>query len=310
MNQISNNQTSSTKPTVVFLGSGPVAAASLDFLRKHFAIEAVITKPRPAHHKDPAPVEELAKLHELTLYFAANKSELDGVVNTAQFTSPIGIVIDFGLIISKTVIDMFPKGIINSHFSLLPQWRGADPITYSLLSGQTKTGVSIMLIDEGLDTGPLLAQADYDLDGTETSQTLTNGLVELSNQSLAHTVPLYLNNHINLVEQSQSCVTHSRKLTKADAKLDWNKPAAVLEREVRAFSEWPKSKCTLGVHDVIVTKARVRTDVQLPIGVTQITANKTILVGCKVNALEITELKPAGKQAMSAQGFINGYSIS
>ncbi len=295
--------------TVVFFGNGPVAAASLQGFIDSFgvqSIEAVITKARPIHHKDVAPVEQLAGQLGLTVWFASAKNELDTCISEKKPQSPLGIVIDYGVIISPETIKYFAKGIVNSHFSLLPEWRGADPITYSLLSGQSTTGVSLMLIDEGLDTGPLIADATYDLDGTETSEELTAGLVELSNQALAHVLPLYINGSALPKEQDAVPVTHSRKLTKQDGILIFTKTATELEREVRAFSGWPKSRSTIAGIDCAITKAAVNKK-ELEPGAIQVTADKTILIGCRQGSLEIYELQPAGKNKMPASAFLNGY---
>lgn len=295
--------------TFVFMGNGPVASQSLRGLVDSFgieAVEAVITKTRPAHHKDPAPVEELAKELSLPLWFASTKSELDDIVVKNAPKSQFGIVIDYGVVISGKTIAKFPKGIINSHFSLLPEWRGADPITYSLLSGQSKTGVSLMLIDEGLDTGPLLAHADYDLNGTETSQELTGLLVELNNRSLEHIIPLWLSGKTWATEQTDLTATYSRKLTKQDGALVFTKTAAELEREVRAFSGWPKSRTTIGSIDCVITAAKTNTT-RLNPGTISITESKTLLIGARIGSLEIIELQPAGKNKMPAAAFINGY---
>src|SRR6266567_5455079 len=146
-------------PTIVFFGSGPVAAATLEgLLAAGLQFEAIITKPRaPGHHGD-VPVLELAQKQGLPFFTPQRKDELTELFRNHSFASPIGLVVDYGIIIAKEVIDAFPKGIVNSHFSLLPEWRGADPITFSVLSGQRKTGVSLMLINEKLDEGMLLAQ--------------------------------------------------------------------------------------------------------------------------------------------------------
>ncbi len=162
-----------TKPSVVFFGTGPVAARSLELLLENFAIEAIVTKPRPAHHRGSVPVLTVAENHSLPTVLVSSKHEASDAVQKANFKSNVGVLIDFGIIVSRDVIDAFPRGIINSHFSLLPEWRGADPITFSLLSGQKKTGVSLMHLVEAMDEGPLLGigiQEDID---TLTNEELT-----------------------------------------------------------------------------------------------------------------------------------------
>ena len=289
--------TNSSK-TIVFFGSGPVAAASLDFLSKYFLVEAVITKRVPLHHKGLAPVEELAKKLQIKTLFADNKTEIDQILSENQFASPIGIVVDYGVIISKTAIDYFPLGIINSHFSLLPEWRGADPITFSILSGQEKTGVSLMVIDTALDTGKLITRKSLLINHNETTETLTTKLVDLSNQLLLEYLPKYINGQIKPKNQPHpDRATYSRKILKKDSLIDWSKSATQIEREIRAYLGWPKSRTNLLRKDVIITKAH---PINKP--VTQLD------IRCGDNKyLSIDELLAPSGKTMSAKSFLNGY---
>jgi methionyl-tRNA formyltransferase len=296
---------------IVFFGSGPVAAESLRLLAKHCTIEAVVTKPRAAHHKGDVPVITLAEELGLTLLTATNKRTLDELFNAKPVKSRLAVLIDFGIIVSQSVIDYFPLGIINSHFSLLPEWRGADPITFSLLSGQKRTGVSLMLLTAGMDEGPLLGQADYEIATGSTITTLTADLIELSNQQLKILLPLYIEGQAVPADQltatiSNSTVpTYSRKLTKADGAIDWGKSAEVLEREVRAYLEWPKSRANFGGLEVVITEAHVIQHNNAP-GSREI-IDKMAVVNCAEKALAIDKLKPAGKQEMTGQAFLAGY---
>lgn len=296
----------SVQPSVVFLGSGPVAAASLRLLQQHAQVEAVITKASTEGMLRAAAPESVPVL------IANNKRELDALVSEQQFISPVGIVIDYGVIISPMVINSFPKGIINSHFSLLPELRGADPISFAILSGAARTGVSLMLIDEGLDTGDLLAQSPYELTSDITTPELTEQLIELSDHMLREILPKYLTGDIIPADQLSTSIvddktpTHSRKLTKDDGLLDPSKPAAQLEREVRAYIEWPKTRTRIGDKDVVITSARV-SDLQIgELG--HIAQNdKHLLIQTIDGTLDVLTLKPAGKKEMTAEGFLAGY---
>ena len=284
--------------SIVFFGSGPVAAASLDYISKKFDIEAVITKTVPPHHKHTAPVEELAKQLKLPIRFANTKKELDETIAQNHLTSRIGLLVDYGVIVSQQVIDSFELGIVNSHFSLLPQWRGADPITFSILSGQPKTGVSIMLIDSGLDTGKLLTQKNIKINPDETSTSLTKRLVELSNSLLSEYIPRYQSGEIKPKNQPHpDRATYSRKLTKADGLIDFQKPAEQIEREVRAFAGWPKSRATINNVSVIVTKSHV----------TEKKIDELDVLCVDGEYLSIDELVAPSGKSMSAAAFINGY---
>lgn len=298
---------------IVFFGSGPVAAKSLELLAQDFEIEAVITKPKPTHHRGEFPVISVAEILGLKILTVTSRRELDDLFATKPVTSELGVVIDFGLIISQEVIDYFPLGIVNSHFSLLPEWRGADPITFSILSGQEQTGISLMLITAGLDEGPLLAQAPYAVPVDTTTPELTEELVDLSHKALVQILPIYMNGTIMPAPQEQVTIagskepSFSRKLTKEDGIIDWNKPAEQLEREIRAFIEWPKSSTKLGSVPVIITKAVVTKMPEQPKPGELSIEKSRLLVGTGQDWLEIISLKPEGKKEMPIQAFLAGY---
>src|SRR3990167_3247267 len=253
---------------VVFFGSGPVAAASLALLASDFAIEAVITKPKPPHHHGEAPILELAKKLNLPVHTAANKQELDELFAKKPVESQLAILIDFGIIVSQKVIDYFGLGIINSHFSILPQWRGADQITFAVLSGQKTTE-------------------------------LTNELIKLSHALLVETVPKYRAGELQPVAQNETgCeVSYSRKLVKSDGVVDFSKSAAQIEREVRAYQPWPKSQAQIFGHDVIITKALVAKDKN----------DGDLVIKCQPGWLEISELIAPSGRTMSGADFLRGY---
>jgi len=285
----------------VFFGSGPVAAATLaGLLDAGLNFEAVITKPRAEGHRGSVPVLELAAMRNLQTFTPRTKRELSELFAAHTFTSPVGLVVDYGIIIAKDVIGAFPKGIVNSHFSLLPEWRGADPITFAVLSGQKQTGVSLMVINEQLDEGKLLIQQTLSLKPDITTPELTQQLITISNSLIVSTLPEYLAGDIKPYNQSvEKPATYSRKLTKDDGILDTAKPATQLEREIRAYLGWPKSRLTLfGKYDVIVTKARIAnnpTDGQL-------------IISCGDNTyLEILTLTAPSGKSMSGEAFLRGY---
>lgn len=300
------------KLSVVFFGSGPVAARSLELLQAWCNIEVVITKPQPPHHKEIFPVINIAQKYELPLLTASNRYELDKLLEQNKFTSRLGVLVDYGIIISRQAIDTFELGIINSHFSILPEWRGADPITFAILSGQSQTGVSLMLLVEKMDEGSLIAYSEYDLPADITTPDLTEDLIELSDGLLRRALPDYLAGKIAPQPQSVTKreVSYSRKLTKADGDIDWQKPAEQLEREIRAFIDWPKSRTQLGNIEVVITGARAAPsqppDAQ-PGDIKLVKETGQIMVTTGSGSLRIDRLKPAGKREMTAEAFLAGY---
>jgi methionyl-tRNA formyltransferase len=299
--------------TIVFFGTGPVAAQSLILLSQNFTIEAVVTKPRPAGHRGAVPVLEVAERLGLKTIEVANKKAVTQAITNAGFESKIGVLIDFGIIVEQQVISAFPFGIVNSHFSLLPQWRGADPITFSILSGQSKTGVSLMLLVPAMDEGPLLAVGEYDLPEDITTPKLTEDLIHLSHALLKDTLPKYIAGEVKSAPQERVAEivgysadpSYSRKLSKEDSVLEWSKSADQLEREVRAYLEWPKSRTILGGHAVIITEAHAESGEGTPGELWR--SGKHLGIYCGKGVLMIQRLKPAGKGEMSTEAFLNGY---
>lgn len=297
-----------TLSKIVFFGSGPVAAKSLELLKESFDIECVITKPS---------TEKLmqAVVPKTTVFCVSNKSELDNLISKTDIQSDIALLIDFGIIVSQQVIDSFDKGVVNSHFSLLPEWRGADPITFSILSGQEVTGVSLMLLVAGMDEGPVLAQGELKLNGTETSDELTDDLITLSDALLTEIIPKYLENNISVTTQEEMAQqlnrptgpTYSRKLTKADGLIDWTKPAQEIEREIRAYISWPRSYTKLGNTELIIKKASVLPKSAIA-GQYEYDKN-TLIVFCGKDALSLEIIQPAGKKEMPVKAFLAGYKL-
>lgn len=296
-----------TSKTIVFFGSGPVAAASLGLLARDFEVEAVITKPRPPHHRHDFPVLALAEKLDLDTLTASTTEEISRLFEPGRFKGEIGVIIDHGIILAPDVINYFPFGIVNSHFSLLPLWKGPDPISFAILNGDRKTGVSLMLIAEKLDEGLLIAQQSMGITPEATTPDLTDELIALSHGLLVETLPAYMDGRVKPYPQPDIKPSYSHKISKSDGVLDWSKPAERLEREVRAYAGWPKSRTRLGSTDVVITRAAVADDA---LGHGEIKADgKRLLVGTGKDSLEILELIPAGRRKMTAQAFLAGHKL-
>ena len=297
-----------TSKTVVFFGSGPVAGESLRLLAGDFTIEAVVTKPRPPHHRGDYPVLNVAEKLGLKIFPVKDKAELSKLFEAKPVKSDLAILIDFGIILSKSVIDYFELGIINSHFSILPEWRGADPISFAILSGQKTTGVSLMRIVEAMDEGPLLAYGEYELPADIDTPLLTTHLINFSHRMLVDALPKYIESGLTHPQSVTGReVSYSRKLTKDDGILDFMKPAKQLEREVRAYADWPRSRTNLGEIDVVITKARVQIGNGSPGSLWH--EGKQLGIYTSKDMLVIESLIPSGKKEMSATAFLAGYKI-
>lgn len=299
--------------TVVFFGSGPIAARSLELLLEHTLVEAVVTKPQPRRNT-PAPVLRIATKYQLKTYTPHDKKSLSELFQRENFTSQAGLVIDYGIIIARDVIKSFPLGILNSHFSLLPQWRGPDPLSFAILSGQAKTGVSLMLINEKMDEGPLLAQSAFPMPSVIYRPELAHELIQISDSLIEHMLPEYLAGSLAAMPQEVVTIapsltpSYSHVIKKADGIIDWNKPAEIIEREIRAFIDWPKSRTTIGNTDVVITAAEI-IDISGNPGDYHKKNKIELIIYCSKKALKLLRLKPAGKKEMPIKAFLAGYSI-
>jgi methionyl-tRNA formyltransferase len=293
------------KISFVFFGSGPVAAESLRLLMNDFEIEAIITK-----FTTKSEMEKIA--NGTPVLCVTDKKELSELIVAQKFKSKIGVLIDFGIIVGQDVIDYFELGIVNSHFSLLPRLRGADPISFAILEGHKTTGVSLMMLVQAMDEGPLLVTKEIEVTDTDDANTLSTKLIQLSYDLLAENLPKYVSGDTKPEPQDAKTTTptYTRKLTKQDGVIDWSKDALTIEREIRAYIEWPKSRTMLGNMDVVITKAHSvpSNSPELKPGDVQIISDVNLLtVETKNGYLCIERLKPIGKNEMDSKSFINGY---
>jgi methionyl-tRNA formyltransferase len=297
----------SNNNSIVFFGTGQTSLEALQCLSEKYAVELVVTKP-PATNSAGKPfknaVHVWADNNSIPVVNPKNKSELAELLNEVSFESQLGIVLDFGMIIPAEVIDLFAMGIINSHFSLLPKYRGSNPIRTAILGGDETSGVTIIRITPGLDDGPILTWSEIDIAGFNAIE-LREELSKINCALLPETVELYLNNQLDPIEQDEQEATHTHKTTKADGQIDTDKSPNVLAQEILAYSGWPKSYISINDKEIIIIEAKI-SNLSAPKGEFFVN-NKKLYLGCSGGSLEIIKLQPQGKAPMDAQGFINGY---
>lgn len=238
--------------------------------------------------------------------FEIEKTVTGPLTQLGNHKARLAVLAAYGRIVPQSVIDEFPVGIINVHPSLLPAYRGPTPIEQSILDGVAKTGVSIMKLTAGMDEGPIYKQKSMQLTGHESKIELTERLQKLGADLLVEILPSIAEGILKPRSQPHpNRATYSRKLTKQDGKINWHKPAQVIEREIRAFSGWPRSYTQINGLALAITKAKV---VPLQGRPGQLKINKNSLVIYAGNdALEITQLQPASKKEMPVSAFIAGY---
>lgn len=301
------------KLRVVFAGTPEFAAEHLQALLNDSAIDvvAVYTQPdRPAGRGkklQASPVKVLAESHRLPVMQPVNFKSDEAKAQLADFAADVMVVVAYGLLLPQAVLDIPRLGCINVHGSLLPRWRGAAPIQRALWAGDSETGVAVMQMEAGLDTGPVLQEARLTIEATDTSATLYSKLAVLGPQALVDTLHNIESCQANAAVQDNALATYAKKLSKEEAQLDWNQPAEVLERWVRAFNPWPICWLTTVTGDVVkVWQADVVPGGQHQAG-TIIQADKNgIVIQTAQHALRLLQLQPPGKKPMAAADFLNG----
>lgn len=223
-----------------------------------------------------------------------------------EHQATLAVLAAYGRIIPQSILDQFPSGIINVHPSLLPAYRGPTPIEQAIIDGATKTGVSIMRLSAGMDEGPVYKQKTIHLSGQESKAGLAENLQKLGAELLVEVLSGIADGNLQPHKQPHSeRATYSRLLTKEDGIIDWNKPALVLAREIRAYLGWPSSRTVIANKEVIITKARATDDGGM-VGTFEIHGKQLIGFAAE-GALLIEKLKPADKSEMTVEAFLAGY---
>ncbi|MCK8538769.1 methionyl-tRNA formyltransferase [Yersinia ruckeri] len=296
---------------VIFAGTPDFAARHLDALTaSRHQVVGVFTQPdRPAGRGNkltPSPVKILAEQHHIPVFQPKSLRPEENQHLVADLNADIMVVVAYGLILPKAVLEMPRLGCINVHGSLLPRWRGAAPIQRSLWAGDKETGITIMQMDVGLDTGDMLHKIACQIQPEDTSASLYSKLAELGPQGMLTTLQQLAVGQTKPEVQDEQLVTYAEKLSKEEAKLDWSLSAQQLERCIRAFNPWPVSYFVIDEQPVKVWQAQVLPAVEDVQPGTIVQADKQgIQVGTADGVLNITQLQPAGKKSMSAADLLN-----
>lgn len=296
---------------IIFAGTPDFAARHLDALiQSEHNVVGVLTMPdRPAGRGKKitaGPVKELAQQHDIPVFQPSTLRKEENHQWIRDQQADIMIVVAYGMILPQAVLDIPRLGCLNVHGSLLPAWRGAAPIQRALWAGDTKTGVTIMQMDAGLDTGDMLYKAECDITSEDTSASLYEKLAGIGPQALLQTLSLVCQNALRPEKQDDTLVTYAEKLSKEEARLDWSLSAAQLDRCIRAFNPWPISYMVIDEQPVKVWQANAIAEQTSAAPGTVIRADKNgIQVATAEGILNITQLQPAGKKPMSATDILN-----
>lgn len=301
---------------IIFAGTPDFAAQHLQaLLNSRHNVIAVYTQPdKPAGRGkklQASPVKQLAEQHNIPLYQPKSLRQEAAQAELNALNADVMVVVAYGLILPKAVLDAPRLGCLNVHGSILPRWRGAAPIQRAIWAGDAQTGITIMQMDEGLDTGDMLHKVYCEILPTETSGDLYHKLAQLAPPALIDVLDHLENGKFSAEKQDDGQSNYADKLSKEEAKLDWALPAAQLERNIRAFNPWPMAYFSATDQEghpqtLKVYQAEVLPHQEKPAG-TILRADKSgIQIATADGVLNLLQLQPAGKKPMSAQDLLNG----
>lgn len=293
---------------IVFMGTPQFAVPTLQALAARYTIVGVVTQPdRPAGRGrtlQPSPVRQIAEALGIPVQTPRRLSRKASFAALAELQPDLIVVAAFGQILRQNVLDLPPWGCINVHGSILPRHRGAAPIAAAILAGDTQTGITIMRMDAGIDTGPTLSARVIPITPTHTTATLAAELAEVGAELLVETLPAYLSGDLLPQSQDDAGATYAPMLTKADGKLDFSQPAAYLARQVRAMTPWPGTHALLDGQPLKIQQATAQPGDASPGLVVK--HHKAIAVGTAEGLLRLDLIQPPGKKPMDARAYANG----
>jgi methionyl-tRNA formyltransferase len=301
---------------LVFMGTPNFAAASLEaLLRSDDSVVGIVTQPdRPKGRGQiltPSPVKLLAQRQQIPLVQPAKMKDPEFLHALAGWKPDLIVVAAFGRILPPVILSLPPRGCINVHGSLLPKYRGAGPIQWAILNGETETGITTMLMDEGMDTGAMLLQEAISITPDDTAGTLSLRLAELGGRLLVETIARLKAGILVLRPQDASRATLAPLLKKEDGVIDWALPASALANRVRGLSPWPGAYTTVAGGDRwTIWRARaLPRPVTKPPGVIVAITNEAVHVATGEGVLAVMELQPANSRRMAVSQYLAGHPV-
>lgn len=304
---------------IVFMGTADLACASLKALcqEKSFQVLAAVSQPDKPKGRDLkipfTPVKAVALAESLPVLQPARARDPGFIEELMKLQPDLIVVAAYGQILPPSILELPPHGCINVHTSLLPKYRGAAPIQWAILEDQMETGVTIMKMDVGMDTGPILTQVTTPISPTDTGQTLHDRLAILGARLLVTTLPEYVGGRIVPRPQPLEGMSHARKIKKEDGQLDWRQPARVLWNRVRAFHPWPGAFTLLpgpGKASLLkIWAVEVEPASQGQPGSVLRSDRESLVVACGQQSLRILELQREGGRRLSVREFLAGHPL-
>jgi methionyl-tRNA formyltransferase len=298
---------------IIFMGTAELSCASLEKIcnDKNFSVIAIVTQPDKPKDRDlklsPSPVKILAEKLNLPVLQPLKARDEKFISKLRELKPDLLVVVAYGQILPQTLLDVPKFGCVNVHTSLLPKYRGAAPIQWAIADGEAETGVTIMKMDAGLDTGPILSMRRTPILPDDDSQILHDRLAQLGAELLVETIPGYVAGKIQPQPQPAEGSTYAAKIKKEDAHIEWNQPAQKIWNRLRAFTPWPGAFTFFQAEPkpqlIKIWKAEVLENPGAA-GIVLAADKNGIVVGCGQNALRILEL-----QRLAAEPFLLGFAL-
>lgn len=297
---------------IIFMGTPQFAVKSLEACFELGDVVAVVTQPDKPRGRGQevsfSPVKALAVSRGIQVLQPLKIRGTNFAQELAALNADVAVVTAYGKILPQDVLDAPRRGCVNVHASLLPRFRGAAPIQWAIALGDEKTGVCLMKMDAGMDTGPVIDCAEISIGPGDTSASLHDSLSELGGQVLRRSLSRYVQGDLEATPQSSEGVVMAPMIQKEDGQLDWSKSAVELERRLRAFTPWPGAFCRFEGGLLKVGKAAVAHGAGVP-GVVLSASAQGIEVACGQGSLLLLMVQPEGKRSMSAQEFLSGRKV-
>lgn len=301
---------SSIRPKVIFMGTPDFSVPALQALIEADDIDVVAVysqPPRPAGRGQSlrlSPVHQCAVDHDIPVENPKNFKVVEDVAKLASYAPDLAVVAAYGLILPQSVLDVPAFGCLNIHASLLPRWRGAAPIQRAIAAGDKKTGIGIMKMEAGLDTGPVMMQEAIQITPDMTGGVLHDALSDLGASMIVPAVRAVFNNQAHFKAQSQEGITYAHKLDKTEGFLDFREDADKLARKIRAFTPWPGCYTNLIDGKRLKILEAVALDLKAPAG--SLVEGDALIIGCGQGALKCLKVQPQSKAPMDGASFLNG----
>jgi methionyl-tRNA formyltransferase len=300
---------------VVFLGSGRFAIPSLEaVLHAGHDVAAVVTQPDREKGRgrelSPPPLKPVAAARGLTILQPRRVREPEAVAALTALQPEVQVVVAYGQILPRRVIDIAPRGTVNVHGSLLPRYRGAAPVQWAIVNGDRETGVTTMLIDEGLDTGPILLSEATPIGEEETADVLEARLARVGGEVLVKTLQGLQDGTIVPQPQDASRATLAPIIKKEDGLVDWRQPAEALARRVRGFHPWPGVHTSVGGRGLRILRARAETGAGVPGTLLRVDRDGLLVAAGDGTALRVVDVQPESRKPMPAAAFAAGARLA